>query len=80
MKQNQLSNELKFAIEKETMEKQGDIYKFYISKSKNSKHSQQVREEAILIAEYALFLHNKKLMEIKKSKEPEKVSKRRTRV
>jgi hypothetical protein len=59
-----LSNEMKIQIEKHSTQEQGDIYKLYISKSKNNKHSLKIREEAKEIAEYALKLHNKTLNDI----------------
>ena len=60
----ELSHNIKLEIEKHTTKEQGDIYKLYISKSKNTKHSMNVREESSKIAQYALKVHNQSLRDI----------------
>ena len=64
----ELSENLKLEIQKHTTKEQGDIYKLYISKSKNTKHSTMVREEASKIAQYALKIHNQSLRDIEIAK------------
>ena len=73
----ELSQDIKLNIEKHTTKEQGDIYKLYISKSKNTKHSMTVREESSKIAQYALKVHNQSLKDIDiAKKEIEAASKR----
>lgn len=70
-----LSKEIKDEINEETYEVQGDIYKIYISKSKNSQYSKEEKESFIEIAQYALKAHNHNKPQPKREKENIKTSK-----
>ncbi len=53
-----LTTSIKKEIDEKTYEEQGDLYKIYISRSKNSKHSTEDRKYFEEIAHYALKVHN----------------------
>jgi len=53
-----LSSELKKEIKEAGFIKQGDIYKIYLSRTKNSKLPKEERELSKVISEFALKQHN----------------------